>query len=80
MLKAKITKEIMITNKEIAEFLWKDGSILDNIDDILKDMLYNEYKMDYDLRCDAVDALTIADYVQILEALVNKLRIENMKG
>ena len=73
MLKAVIKKEIMITNKEIAQFLWKDGSFLEKIDETLGDMLYDEYEMDYDSRCDVVGQLTNADYVQILSALVNKL-------
>ena len=73
MLKAVIKKEIMIMNKEIAQFLWEDGSFLEKIDETLEDMLYNEYEMDYDSRRDAVGQLTNADYVQILSALVNKL-------
>ena len=80
MIKAKITKEIMITNKEIAQILLEDESIFDGIDEILKDMLYTKYKMDYDSRCDAVAELTKADYIQILESLANIMRIENMKG
>ena len=79
MLKAQIKKEIIITNKEIAEFLYKDGDLLDHIDELLEDMLYNEYKMDYVTRVEAVGALTPADYIQILESLANKLRIENIK-
>ena len=74
MLKAEIKKEIMITNKEIAQILLEDESIFDNIDDILKDMLYTKYKMDYDSRCDAVNQLTSADYVEILIFLANKLQ------
>ena len=80
MLKAEIKKEIMITNKEIAQYLWKDGSILESIDGILEDMLYTDYKMDYDSRCNAVSELTNTDYAQILESLANKLRLEDMKG
>jgi hypothetical protein len=75
MLKAKIEKEVMITNKEIAQFLFKDGTTLEKIDELLEDMLYDEYKMDYDSRCDAVSKLTNADYAQILESLANKIRI-----
>lgn len=80
MLKAEIKKEIMITNKEIAQILLEDESIFDDIDDILKDMLYTKYKMDYDSRCDAVNQLTSADYIQILEALANEVRRISMKG
>ena len=74
MIKAKITKEIMITNKEIAQFLLEDESIFDNINSILSDELYIKYKMDYDSRCDAVNQLTTADYVEILTFLANKLQ------
>ena len=74
MIKAKITKEIMITNKEIAQILLEDESIFDNINSILSDELYIKYKMDYDSRCDAVNQLTTADYVEILESLANKLK------
>lgn len=80
MLKANIKKEVIITNKEIAQFLFKDGTILETIDELLEDMLYNEYKMDYVSRCDAVSELTNADYAQILESLANKIRIVDMKG
>ena len=74
MLKAEIKKEIMITNKEIAQILLEDESIFDDIDDILKDMLYTKYKMDYDSRCEAVNQITSADYVEILIFLANKLQ------
>ena len=74
MLKAEIKKEIMITNKEIAQFLLEDESIFDNINSILSDELYIKYKMDYDSRCDAVNQLTTADYVEILIFLANKLQ------
>ena len=74
MLKAEIKKEIMITNKEIAQILLEDESIFDDIDDILKDMLYTKYKMDYDSRCEAVNQITSADYIQILESLADKLK------
>lgn len=73
MLKAEIKKKIMITNKEIAQFLFTDGSLIDRMDEILEDMLYDEYKMDYDARCDAVGQLTPADYTEILVFLANKL-------
>ena len=74
MLKAQIKKEIIITNKEIAQILLEDESIFDDIDDILKDMLYTKYKMDYDSRCEAVNQITSADYVEILIFLANKLQ------
>lgn len=79
MLKAVIKKEIMITNTEIAEFLWKDGSLFEHIDEILEDMLYDKYNMDYDSRRDAVSKLTNADYIQIIASLANKIGKEDMK-
>lgn len=79
MLKAEMKKEIIITNKEIAQFLWKDGGLFESIDEILEDMLFDKYEMDYDSRRDAVNYLTTADYIQILESLANVMRIENMK-
>ena len=76
MLKAQIKKEIAITNKEIAQYLWEDKSVLDNIRETLEDTLYIKYKMDYDARCIAVAELTKADYVEILVHLANKLSNE----
>lgn len=74
MIKAEIKKEITITNKEIAQFLLEDESIFDNINTILSDELYVKYKIDYDSRCDAINQLTTADYIQILESLADKLK------
>lgn len=74
MLKAEIKKEVMITNKEIAQFLYTDGSLLDHIAETLEDMLYDEYKMDYDTRCQAVAELTDTDYAEILKMFVDKIK------
>ena len=76
MLKAEIKKEIEITNKEIAHYLFIDGDLLEHMDEILEDMLYDDYGMDYDTRCDAVAQLALEDYIEILEALVDELREE----
>lgn len=73
MLKAEIKKEIIMTNKEIAQFLLEDGSFLDAINETLEDMLFDKYKMDYEVRADAIAELTIADYYEILISLANKL-------
>ena len=73
MLKAVIKKEITLTNAQLAQILLEDESIFDNIDDIFSNMLYNEYKMDYDSRCEAMSKLTSIDYVQILRILADKL-------
>lgn len=74
MLKAEIKKEVKITNKEIAHFLYTDGSLLDHIAETLEDMLYDEYKMDYDTRCQAVAELTDADYTEILKILADMIK------
>lgn len=74
MLKAQIKKEIAITNKELAQYLWEDGSIFDNIEETISNMLYNRYKMNYDERCNAVAELTDMDYVEMLIFLANKLQ------
>lgn len=79
MLKAVMKKEIMITNKEIAHFLFKDGGLFEDIDEILEDMLYEKYKMDCDSRHDAIKKLTTADYIQILAELANEMG-KNMNG
>lgn len=73
MLKIEIKKEIKITNKEIAHFLFVDGSLLDHMDETLENILYDEYKIDYATRCDAVEQLTIEDYVEILKMFVDEL-------
>ena len=74
MLKAQIKKEITITNKEIAQYLWEDGSLLDHIDEVLEHMLYNEYRMDYGARCGAVEQLTPEDYTEILKTLADMIK------
>ncbi len=73
MLKAEIKKEIIMTNKEIAQFLLEDGSFLDMIREILDNMLFDKYKMDYEARDNAIDELTTADYYEILISFANKL-------
>ena len=79
MLTAVIKKEVTLTNKELAQILLQDGSIFDNIDDIFSNMLYDDYKMDYDTRCDAVNELTSIDYVEILRFLADELEEEESK-
>lgn len=76
MLKAEIKKEIIMTNKEIAQFLLKDGCILESIDQALEDMLFEKYKMDFEAREKALDQLTITDYYEILISFANKLMSE----
>ena len=78
MLKAEIKKEIIVTNKEIAQYLLEDGSLLERIDEILDDMLFDKYKIDYELRADATAELTIADYYEILISFANKLLNEEV--
>lgn len=73
MLKAIIKKEVTLTNEELAQILLQDESIFDTIDDILSDMLYTDYKMDFDSRTEALNQLTSIDYVQILRFLADKL-------
>ena len=73
MLKVEVKKEVIMTNKEIAQFLLKDGSIIDDIVQILEDMLFDEYKMDYEAREKALDDLTTADFYEILISLANEL-------
>ena len=80
MLKAEIKKEIIITNKEIAQYLYEDEAFLEEMKEMLEDMLYLKYNMDLTARHDAVNELTGADYAQIFESLANKMRIADMKG
>ena len=76
MLKAEIKKEVIMTNKEIAHFLYNDGALLDEVDGILENMLYRKYKMDYDTRMDAVAQLTMEDYAEILKIFADDLLME----
>lgn len=73
MLKAEIKTKIIITNEEIAEFLFKDGSLIDEINQILDDMLFDKYKMDYEARDNAIDGLTAIDYAEILRIFASKV-------
>lgn len=73
MLKAIMKKEVTLTNKEIAQYLWNDGSILESMEENLVDKLHTEYGMDYDISHEAVDELTNADYVEILQSLADKI-------
>ena len=79
MLKAEIKKEIIITNKEIAQYLYEDEALLCEVQGILEDMLYLKYNMDANARFSAVDKLTKIDYAQIFESLANILRAQAMK-
>lgn len=76
MIKVEIKKEITITNKEMAQFLLEDGSFLDMIREILEDMLFDKYKMDYEARDNAINELTTTDYYEILTSFANKLMSE----
>lgn len=73
MLKAEIKKEVVMTNKEIALFLFEDESVLEDIEETLDDMLYNKYDMDYRTRCVALKKLTTKDYIEILRLLADKM-------
>ena len=73
MLKAVIKKEIEITNKEIAHYLYNDGAFLDYINEIIDGMLYRKYRMDYMSRSDAIAELKAEDYAEILKALGDEL-------
>lgn len=77
MLKAEIKKEVKITNKEIAHYLFIDGDLLEHMDEILENMLYEDYGIDYDTRCDAVAQLTVEDYIEILKMLADELESAN---
>lgn len=74
MLKAVIKKEVEITNKEIAQYLWVDGSVFESIDETLENMLYDKYDMDYPTRSGAVEKLTNADYIEILQGLADRIK------
>lgn len=73
MIKAQIKKEVEITNEEIAKIISRDGRVIDDIKQILDDWLYDEYKMYYDERCDALSDLTTIDYIEILKLLANEM-------
>lgn len=73
MIKVQIKKEVEITNEEIAKIISRDGRVIDGIRQILDDWLYDEYKMDYSERCDALSDLTTIDYIEILRLLSNEI-------
>ena len=70
----KIKKEINISNATIANDLFKDGSIFENIDENISDILCNQYEIDYSSSQDAVNQITSEDYVEILTFLAKKLQ------
>lgn len=73
MLKAEVKKEIIMTNKEIAQFLLEDGSVIDTINETFIDMLFDKYKMSSEAEWNVIDDLTMLDYANILIILANKL-------
>ena len=73
MLRAEIKEEIIITNEELANYLFKDGQLIDYARELLEDMLWDEYKMDYDDRHDAVDELRPIDYAFMLRYIADRL-------
>ena len=73
MIKAEVKTEITITNEEIAEFLLKDGSVIDTINETFIDMLFDKYKMSSEARWNVIDDLTMLDYANILIILADKL-------
>ena len=73
MIKAEIKTEITITNEEIAEFLLKDGSVIDTINETFIDMLFDKYKMSSGAGWSVIDDLTMLDYANILKILADKM-------
>lgn len=73
MLRIEIKQEVIMTNKEIANFLYADGRLIEYMGNVLEDMLYDRYKMDYEDRCYAVTTLTKTDYAQILRHLADRM-------
>lgn len=74
MIKAEVKTEITITNEEIVEYLLKDGSIIDTINDTLIDMLFIEHGMSFEAGGNAIDGLTMLDYAKIFETLATELK------
>ena len=70
MLKAVIKKEINISDATIANDLIKDGSIFEDIDETISDILYNQYGVDYDSSCDTVESLNKQDYIEIFKNMI----------
>ena len=72
----EIKKEIIMSNATIANDLIKDGSVLESIDEIIGDILYNKYGVDYDSRCDATASLNTEDYIEIFRNMATKMEKE----
>lgn len=73
-MKVEIRKNIEITNATIANELIKDGAIIENLEENIGDILYQNYNVDYDSRCDAVSTLTTEDYVEIFQIMARKIK------
>ena len=78
MLKAEIREEVIVTNEKISHYLFTDGRLIDYMIELLEDMLYDEYKMGYEARHEAVcEGLKTADYVQILRNIADRMENNN---
>lgn len=70
----EVKKTISLTNGQIAASLVQDGGVIDVINEIISEKLFDDYRCDLDTREDAVNSLTTKDYIEILEAMVDEMR------
>ena len=74
MLRAEIKKEVIITNEELANYLFQDGRLMDYMSELFEVMLYDGYNMDYEDRHNAVyEGLRPTDYAFILRNLADRM-------
>jgi hypothetical protein len=73
-MKVEVRKEINISNATIVNELIKDGTIIENLEENIGDILYQNYGVDYDSRCDAVSTLTTEDYIEIFQMMARKMK------
>lgn len=73
-MKTSIRKEINITVNEMAHKLKKDGGLLDDLCERIKNILYIEYDVDWDTAEDTICTVDDEELIEILEAYAKKLK------
>ena len=73
-MKVSIRKEISISSDTIANELIEDDSVLDDICVNIKNLLHDEYGVDWDSAEDAVNDLSKAELVEIIELMAKRMK------
>lgn len=73
-MKVSIRKEIDISSATIANELIEDDTVLTDICDDIKNLLHDEHDVDWDSAEDAVNDLSKAELIEIIELMAKRMK------